>query len=77
MSTPDSQRRPGKGWTSSGFVKESTHDDADDSLTATNSILVQDLNPSIPSDDLEQGLQGLFSVFGRVHCVVTIPDGEQ
>ncbi len=39
------------------------------------SIIVEDLNSAIPKNDLEQGLHGLFSVFGNVSSVVTVSEG--
>lgn len=39
----------------------------------TSNIFVYDLDPHIPARDLEQGLTGLFSVFGTVNAVVTLP----
>ncbi len=40
------------------------------------SILVHDLNRAIPQSDLEQGLHGLFSVFGHISTVITVSHGE-
>jgi hypothetical protein len=39
------------------------------------SILVHDLNRAIPQSDLEQGLHGLFSVFGHISSVMTVSHG--
>ncbi len=39
------------------------------------SILVHDLNRAIPQSDLEQGLHGLFSVFGHIRSVITVSNG--
>ena len=66
---------PGKNWTSDLLLEaDRSADIAENGITAV--ILVEDLNPSIPQSDLEQGLHGLFSVFGHVISVVTVSDGQ-
>lgn len=65
---------PGKQWTS--YVSTSAVRSGENSDDAATTICVEDLNPSIPHSDLEQGLYGLFSVFGNVSSVATVSGGE-
>jgi hypothetical protein len=63
----------GNNWTGVPMTAFKPREISEDGAT---SIMVEDLNSSIPHSDLEQGLHGLFSVFGNVSNVKTMSDGE-
>jgi hypothetical protein len=64
---------PGNNWNREPAVlEEKSYVSEDDHVT---SILVHDLNSAIPQSDLEQGLHGLFSVFGHISSVTTVSHG--
>jgi hypothetical protein len=60
-------------WNSEASMQEDKTDISEDDHLA--SILVHDLNRAIPQNDLEQGLHGLFSVFGHISSVITVSNG--
>lgn len=60
-------------WNSEASLQEEKTDMSEDEHVT--SILVHDLNRAIPQSDLEQGLHGLFSVFGHISSVMTVSHG--